>query len=490
MEPTPADGNTKKKEDPKALLKNGMFFSKRQLLVFGLVFAAVGGYFLWKGFALSGTTYSITSTVVDGSTISGPVDWTVTISPTPTKVEYYIDGVKNAYVDTSPPFTYSGDNKTLDTTKLSNGKHTLREVATYSNTTVSVSHIITVSNVSPTPTPTPTPTPAPPPPVGQNAIWLSRSEIQALPNSGSAWSNVLSHANTSVSTPDLQQRDSDNTNTYAKALVYAKTGDAKYAQEVRQILEKIIGTESGSDILAVLRNAEAYVIAADVIDLKSYDSAFDQRFRNWLQQMRTATSSGPCASIVQCHEKRPNNFGGHAFASRVAIARYLGDTIDLNKAIDIHKAWLGMPGVSHTFSWGGLDWQSDASKPVGINPPGSTKQGQSIDGVFPDDQRRAGGFTWPPPCENYVWGAIQGYATGTELLHRAGYPAWDWQNQAIRRAMTWLHSSSVKSQDWCKASGDDGWAPYLINKRYGTNFPATSGSIGKNMGFTDWTHAR
>ena len=127
MEPTPADGNTKKKEDPKALLKNGMFFSKRQLLVFGLVFAAVGGYFLWKGFALSGTTYSITSTVVDGSTISGPVGWTVTISPTPTKVEYYIDGVKNAYVDTSPPFTYSGDNKTLDTTKLSNGKHTLRE---------------------------------------------------------------------------------------------------------------------------------------------------------------------------------------------------------------------------------------------------------------------------------------------------------------------------------------------------------------------------
>ena len=145
-----------------------------------------------------------------------------------------------------------------------------------------------------------------------------------------------------------------------------------------------------------------------------------------------------------------------------------------------------MPGFSNSlFSWGGLDWQADPSKPIGINPKGSVKNGQNIDGVLPDDQRRAGGFTWPPPCENYVWGALQGLVTGNEMLNRAGYPVWEWSDRAILRAMEWLHSAN--GQNWCKAGGDDTWIPYVVNKAYGTNFPA-SPSVGKSSGYTDWTH--
>ena len=43
------------------------------------------------------------------------------------------------------------------------------------------------------------------------------------------------------------------------------------------------------------------------------------------------------------------------------------------------------------------------------------------DGVLPDDQRRSGGFVWPPTKENYVWEALQGAIAQAVILHRAGF---------------------------------------------------------------------
>ena len=86
-------------------------------------------------------------------------------------------------------------------------------------------------------------------------------------------------------------------------------------------------------------------------------------------------------------------------------------------------------------SYGDLDWQADQGRPVGINPPGATIDGHNVDGVLPDDLRRAGGFTWPPPRENYVYEALQGALLQAELLSRAGYPAYDWSNRAMLRGL-------------------------------------------------------
>jgi hypothetical protein len=37
--------------------------------------------------------------------------------------------------------------------------------------------------------------------------------------------------------------------------------------------------------------------------------------------------------------------------------------------------------------------------------------------------------------------------------------------------------------------GDDTWQPHLINKVYGSTFPApTPSRPGKNVGWADWTH--
>jgi hypothetical protein len=120
---------------------------------------------------------------------------------------------------------------------------------------------------------------------------------------------------------------------------------------------------------------------------------------------------------------------------------------------------------------------------VGINPAGAVKSGHAIDGVLPDDQRRAGGFSWPPPCENYTWEARQGAVVQAELLSRAGYDAWGWSSRALLRSFQWSYANG------CGASGDDTWQPWLVNRAYGTTYAGGNG-VGKNMAWTDWTHGR
>jgi hypothetical protein len=244
-----------------------------------------------------------------------------------------------------------------------------------------------------------------------------------------------------------------------------------------------IGTERGGRTLALGRNLVSYVIAADLIDLKRYDAGIDQQFRSWLAAVRTETLDGKM--LISTHELRPNNWGTHAGASRVAADRYLGDMADLAKAAQVFQGWLGDRSAYAGFSYGDTSWQADPGKPVGINPSGAIRNGQSIDGVLPDDQRRAGGFTWPPQKENYVWEGLQGAVVQAELLQRAGYDAWNWSDRALLRAVLW--ETTVAR---FPAQGDDTWQIWLLNHAYGTALPTSPANTGKNMGFTDWMYGR
>ena len=320
-----------------------------------------------------------------------------------------------------------------------------------------------------------------------SGIWISQAELLALPASGTAWNNVKSAADQSCGSPDLSNQDQgNNVCILAKALVFARTGQSSYRNDVISALSAIVnsGTYNGR-ALALGRELAAYPIAADLIDLKNYDPAFDTSFRAKIRSLLTThTDSGP-ASLVECHERRPNNWGAHCGASRAAVAAYLGDTAELARAAQVLKGYFGDRSSYAGFIYGDLDWQCNASTPVGINPTGCTRDGHSIDGVVPDDQRRGGGFTWPPPKENYVWEGLQGAVAQAVILKRAGYDVFNWQNQALLRAVQFLHSQSN-----FPAEGDDTWTPHLVNFYYGTQFPApVPTSPGKNMGWTDWTHS-
>jgi hypothetical protein len=315
---------------------------------------------------------------------------------------------------------------------------------------------------------------------------MDKTQLRSLPMSGSAWNSLKAAADKSCGTPNLEdQEDPVNVCVMAQALVYARTGTTSYADHVVTALHAIVNSGSyGGRALALGRELAAYVIAADLIDLDTYDPSLDSSFRSKIKSLETTVTT-EAGTLIDCDENRPNNWGMHCGASRAAVAAYLGDTAQLARVAQVFKGWLGDRASYAGFTYGDLSWQYSSSAPLGINVKGATMSGHNVDGVLPDDERRSGGFTWPPPKENYVWEALQGAFAEAVILNRAGYDVFNWQDKALLRAITWLHDQA----DF-PATGDDTWIPHLVNHFYGTSFPApTPSSPGKNVGWTDWTHS-
>lgn len=317
-----------------------------------------------------------------------------------------------------------------------------------------------------------------------NGLWIDHDRLMELPMEGVAWRKLLEDAHQPMPQPDLtNQEEEANVLVFAKALVHARTGKQRYRQDVLKAVRDVIGTEAkpGGRTLALGRNLMGYVLAADLVGLPK---ELDQEFRDWLRDVRYRRyPSGK--TLIFTHEDRPNNWGTAAGASRIAIAGYLGDEEDMERAAQVFKGWLGDRDAYHGFKYKQVDWwQADPENPVGINPPGSTKQGHSIDGVIPDDMRRSGPFKWPPAKENYVYTSLEGALAQAVLLHRAGYPVFQWEDEALLRAYQWLYDEAN-----FPAVGNDTWQPYLINCVYDTELPSTSPArTGKIVGYTDWTH--
>lgn len=317
-------------------------------------------------------------------------------------------------------------------------------------------------------------------PIQAEGIWIDTYQLQKLPVTGEAWANVKRNADKSNLTFDLADKDNRaNIQVLAKALVFRRLHREEYRQQVLQACAAIIGTELNADTLALGRELAAYVIAADLVKL---DPEFDILFRSWLKELLSLSLEG--RSLRSTHEDRPNNWGTHAGASRAAIAVYLDDRAELDRTAMVFKGWLGDHLSYAGFRYGDKSWQADPAMPVGVNPRYAKKDGHNIDGVLPDDQRRGGGFSWPPPKENYVWEALQGALVQAVILNRAGFDVWNWQNKALLRAYSWLHYEANYP-----AQGDDTWQLHLVNYFYNSEFPApVPAGAGKNMGWADWTH--
>jgi hypothetical protein len=299
----------------------------------------------------------------------------------------------------------------------------------------------------------------------------------SLPMSGSGWLALKARADLPVGSPNLSNQDDPNDVTaLAKALVYARTGVVRYRDETITMLKAAVGTEYPGDALGIARGVAPLVLAADLVGWR------DPAWMSWLNRLRTWANPDRGFTLISMHEKRPNNWGTHSGAGRIATALYLGDMVDLARAAKVFKGYLGDRASYASFTYGSdLSWQANALSPVGVNPAGGV-----LDGIMPDDMRRGG----PSPVvgdlgQSYTWEALQGTLLQAELLSRNGYPAWDWQNRAILRAFYRINALGYP------AVADDRWQPWLINRRYGTSFEApASTTAGKSFGYTDWLFAQ
>jgi Alginate lyase len=352
--------------------------------------------------------------------------------------------------------------------------------------------------------------PSPTLPRPAEGIWISGAELQRLPTSGPAWERLKEAADSGLRQRKIANQDSNHdVKTLAVALVYARTGEASYREKAADAISFAIGTEEGGNTLALGRNLLSYVIAADLIDFQAFDPVREAEFRDWLRSVRHEELGSEALAdqtLIGTAERSASNWGGMAGASRVAVAAYLGDRKDIARAAKVMKGWLGdrsaypgIPGphygpddVGEGFHSGGsnedLSWQADPSRPRGVNPKGSAKDGHSIDGALPDDMRRGGNFSWPPPYTQYPREALSGYVPLAELLYRQGYDVYSWEDRALLRATRFLFEleQEFPEEDWWEPDVPAYW---IINYRYGTSFPVDGSGLGRNVEWTDWTHA-
>ena len=311
------------------------------------------------------------------------------------------------------------------------------------------------------------------------SVWLTKSEIMSKPTSGAAWEAVAAAAKSSWGSAKVSDQNSQHdVNCLAGALYGVRMGDQAMITKVGNNCLQAIGTEAGGRTLALGRNLAAYCAAADTVEFR------EPAFVNWVKAVVRKNLDG--MTLQQCQEKRANNWGVMASMSRISAALYTRDQTDLARATLVFQGWLGDRDKYAGFKFGDMGWQCDTSKPVGINPQGCQKSGHPVDGCLPDDQRRAGGFTWPPPAENYVRGSLGPAFVACEMLRRNGYPdASIWSQTALRRAIGFFVGQAKGA-----FSGDDAWQPFLVRAVYpGVNCPGGSPSTkGKPWSWTAFTH--
>lgn len=313
-------------------------------------------------------------------------------------------------------------------------------------------------------------------------ILIDRATLLSLPTTGTAWAALKARADLPAGRPNLSdQNDPNDVTALAKALVYARTGVTRYRDETVAMLKGAVGTEYPGDALGVARGVAPLVLAADLVGWR------DPAWMSWLSNLRTWANPDRGFTLVSMHNKRPNNWGTHAGAGRIAADLYLGDMTDLARAARVFEGYLGNRAVYAGFSYGAdLSWQANPLSPVGINPRSASIAGVNVDGIMPDDMRRGGSRPIIGDAgQMYTWEALQGTLLQAELLARRGYSTWAWQDRAILRAFTKINSLGYP------ATGDDTWQPWLVNKRYGTSFGAAAGtSPGKSFGYADWLYSR
>lgn len=321
------------------------------------------------------------------------------------------------------------------------------------------------------------------------AIWISPEEIAALPTTGTAWSSVLSAANSSWGSADLSDNNSKHdVLTLAGALVTVRNGDNAMREKTIAGLKSAMASKFAR-ALELSRGLQTYIIAADIIGYR------DAAFVTWIEKAILADVQGHSGGVgvKGTAENSANNWGGHARASLAAAAVYTGRTDFKTAVVTAHRAFIGASAPGNKMRYDGSNWHAGTPQ-AGINRPDAKRGSVNLSGVLPEDWRRGAEFKWPPSPSGYMWEGMQGLVVTAAILHRAGWVAFNESDNAIVRAMDILYGTGAAAANTPAfknpASSDDTWIPWLVNAYAGTTFATKPATSGKGMGYTDWTHAK
>jgi hypothetical protein len=324
-------------------------------------------------------------------------------------------------------------------------------------------------------------------PAGVTGFWVTHDEIRRQPTSGSAWNRIVSAANMAGGTADVSDPDSNHDQwTLAAAIYTVRTGQQR--DRAIRALERAIATEQGGRWLAVGRNLTGYVIAADLLAVRS-GSIYD-----WLASFRTMrlahNISGDMVTFPESAWNSGSNASAQEGAAYTALAMYLGDAQMRRWSVDAFRRYAGDRTSPHDITSNSDAWQQTPSDPVGIQNAGASKGGCSIAGAISNDMSRGGSNVCRPGYTAYPWVGLEGAVPAAVMLTRSGYSAFTVSNSALKRAAGYLMNlrRSTGDVDWYDADR----APeikHLLNRAYGMAYPVQYPVAGgRTVGFTDYTH--
>jgi len=333
--------------------------------------------------------------------------------------------------------------------------------------------------------------PAPPPvtaPRSTENLWISPAELAVLPDTGSAWSALLEVAEGDLGTPDVADQDSSHdVTTLACALAAARTGRRDLRTKSLNALTSAIGTEEGARWLAIGRNLGAYVIAADVLDVRSGP------IYAWLASFltRTLRANNTDEQITVANWPTGSNASAQVGFVTAALCVYTGDFDRLATFWDGFRRYCGDRTSPIAETSNSDAWQMTPFDPVGIQDMGAVKHGCRLDGAIGNDMSRGGDDICSPTWTQYPWVGLEGAVPAALVFARAGYPAWEVGGDAIRRALEylWFLRQTSGNEDWFDGERSNECI-FLVNRAYGTRFAcALPVGGGRTFGYSDWTHA-
>jgi hypothetical protein len=324
----------------------------------------------------------------------------------------------------------------------------------------------------------------------RDGVLIDNAELVNLPTSGPAWNAVLKVAKGSLGTPKIADMNSSHDlKLVGCALAAVKLNDIALKTKAHKALATAVGTEKNIRWLNIARNLTGYIVAADVLGVRS-GPVFE-----WLKAFMTKqhpenNPPGALQTLQQNAWASGSNASAQAGLVHAALSVYLKDRAALDWSWMAFRRYCGDRTSTWRMGSNNDAWQAIPSDVVGIQNLGAVaKNGISISGAVSNDMVRSNPvpvfpLVWTEDS-NYPWVGLNGAILTAEILFRQGYPAYEIADQALRRAATYLKNAGPK---WYDATTRKD-VKFLINKRYGVAYPLTLPVAASGLvGFTDWLY--
>lgn len=347
--------------------------------------------------------------------------------------------------------------------------------------------------------PPPPPVDPPPPSTTVRGIILDRDELMARPTEGAAWNALLAAAKSqTVDGANLSDMNMQHdVGTLAVALAGARLNDAALIAKGEACLRDAIGTEANGDSMDVGRSLAAYVMAADTLGIRSGP------VYEWLASFRTKKIPHDNTGVPMTIRDRAWETGTNASCQvglcSLALAIYLRDNEWITDNWNAFRRICGdrtSPFVLKPNQFGD-PWQAVPGDRVGIQNKGAIVNGVNVDGAYVDmgrsNPKPVAALKYDSRMSLYPWVSLNSVIWAALIFHRLGYPAFEIQDQAVKRAVVYLRRLARDYNQmgwWGQDKKED--VKWIAHIAYGLpldEYPITL-PVGPHdqIGWSDWTH--